>query len=181
MTTAAQLHKTAFGLPDTAAKTTTSAGAAATAFTVAGRTFAVLATGGVVELRLDAEPLVEALAQLDGSERLPGGSRGRGLSIALADLDGQALNYWVRRAWMSHAPAQLAASEAAAAAAGPGSVGDLPASIGTPATRALAGAGLTSLQAVAAVDDATLLALHGVGATALRRLRAAIDEQAIGT
>ncbi|MCZ2262138.1 hypothetical protein IRJ14_06020, partial [Isoptericola sp. QY 916] len=48
---------------------------------------------------------------------------------------------------------------------------DLPAAIGRPATRALAGAGVTTLADVAARTDAELLALHGVGPRAVRILR----------
>ena len=47
-------------------------------------------------------------------------------------------------------------------------------SVGAPATRALRAAGLTTLEAVAAVPEADLLALHGVGPIAVARLRAAL-------
>lgn len=52
--------------------------------------------------------------------------------------------------------------------------GDLPAAIGRPATRALAGAGITTLSDVARLTDADLLALHGVGPRAVRILREAL-------
>ncbi len=47
-------------------------------------------------------------------------------------------------------------------------------SIGAPATRALRAAGLTTLEAVAGLTDADLLAMHGVGPIAVTRLRAAL-------
>jgi predicted flap endonuclease-1-like 5' DNA nuclease len=46
--------------------------------------------------------------------------------------------------------------------------------IGGPATRALVGAGITTLAQVAAVTDAELLAMHGVGPRAVRILREAL-------
>ena len=51
-------------------------------------------------------------------------------------------------------------------------------SVGAPATRALRAAGLTTLEAVAAVPQSELAALHGVGPIALERLRAALDSMA---
>ena len=60
-------------------------------------------------------------------------------------------------------------------AAEPGEIGDLPAAISRPATRGLAGAGSTTLAAVAQRSDAELLALHGVGPKAVRILREALE------
>jgi hypothetical protein len=48
--------------------------------------------------------------------------------------------------------------------------------IGAPATRALAAAGLTTLEAVAAVPEPELAAMHGVGPVALAMLREALAE-----
>ena len=56
-------------------------------------------------------------------------------------------------------------------------VGDLPHSIGRPASQALALAGWDSLAVVAARSDRELLALHGVGPKAVRILREAIAEE----
>ncbi len=50
----------------------------------------------------------------------------------------------------------------------------LPRAVGAPALRALAAAGIARLDQVAAVSDADLLALHGVGPKAVRVLRAAL-------
>jgi hypothetical protein len=47
--------------------------------------------------------------------------------------------------------------------------------IGAPARRALAGAGITTWDAVDAAPDADLLALHGFGPRALRILRESRD------
>jgi len=47
-------------------------------------------------------------------------------------------------------------------------------SLGAPATRALRAAGLTTLEAVAAVGEEELLSLHGVGPIAIARLRTAL-------
>nr|WP_200881433.1 helix-hairpin-helix domain-containing protein [Nocardia otitidiscaviarum] len=49
-------------------------------------------------------------------------------------------------------------------------MGDLPKAIGGPATRALASAGVTTLDQVAAMGRAELSALHGVGPKAVRIL-----------
>jgi predicted flap endonuclease-1-like 5' DNA nuclease len=62
-----------------------------------------------------------------------------------------------------------------AVAAVPGEVGDLPKGIGRPATRALAGAGITTLAQVAALTDAELLAMHGVGPRAVHVLRETLE------
>ena len=50
---------------------------------------------------------------------------------------------------------------------------DLP-SIGAPATRALAGAGIARLPHVPGLTEAELAALHGVGPRAVGRLREAL-------
>ena len=47
--------------------------------------------------------------------------------------------------------------------------------VGAPASRALTGAGITSLESLAAHPEAEVAALHGVGPFALTRLRAALD------
>jgi hypothetical protein len=51
--------------------------------------------------------------------------------------------------------------------------------IGAPATRALTAAGLTTLEAVAAVPEQELAAMHGVGPVALTALRAALAEHGL--
>lgn len=54
---------------------------------------------------------------------------------------------------------------------------DLPAGIGKAATRALATAGLTTLDEVATRSKADLLALHGVGPKAVRILSDTLAEK----
>lgn len=48
--------------------------------------------------------------------------------------------------------------------------------IGSPATRALEAAGVTTLEAVSGWSRKDLLALHGVGPRAIRLLDAALEE-----
>jgi hypothetical protein len=53
---------------------------------------------------------------------------------------------------------------------------DLPAGISQPATRAFTAAGLTRLEQFTHVSEDELLALHGVGPTAIEALRRALAE-----
>jgi hypothetical protein len=55
--------------------------------------------------------------------------------------------------------------------------GDLPRGIGAPATRALAGAGYTTLDQLAGVPAKELTALHGFGPKALRLIQEALERQ----
>ena len=54
---------------------------------------------------------------------------------------------------------------------------DLPRGIGAPATRALIGAGYTSLDQLAGASAKELAALHGFGPKALRIIRETLEEQ----
>lgn len=54
---------------------------------------------------------------------------------------------------------------------------DFPRGIGSPAWRALAGAGYTSVAQIAGVSDKELLQLHGLGPKAVRVLRVALAER----
>jgi hypothetical protein len=54
---------------------------------------------------------------------------------------------------------------------------DLPKSIGAPATRALVGAGYTSLGQLAGVSTKELTALHGFGPKALRLIQEALEQR----
>jgi predicted Fe-Mo cluster-binding NifX family protein len=56
---------------------------------------------------------------------------------------------------------------------------DLPASIGRPALGALRAAGISRLSEVARRREKELLALHGVGPTAVRLLRAELAERGL--
>ncbi|MFC5139587.1 hypothetical protein ACFPK1_15210 [Actinomycetospora rhizophila] len=169
MTTQRQPRKAALGLLR-AAETTDDEGR--TAFAVDGRVFAVLDTARIVVLSLpDAE--IDAMIEAHPTaEAVHENDRRTGVRLALADIDGQQLNQWVRRAWAAQAPTALAENAAAAASAEPGEVGDLPSAIGRTATRALADLGITTMDRVAAMSDRELLAIHGVGPKAVRLLRA---------
>ena len=94
--------------------------------------------------------------------------------VPLADVDGQQLNWLVRRAWYHRAPKRLAASLAESDAGVAPAGSDLPKAIGRPATQALLGAGLTTLDQVATRSEQELLAMHGVGPKAVRVLREAL-------
>ncbi|MCH7230307.1 hypothetical protein L0U85_05470 [Glycomyces sp. L485] len=73
-------------------------------------------------------------------------------------------------------PERVVAAVDQAEATEPGE-GDLPAGIGRPATRALRGAGLATLDLVAAKSEAELLELHSVGPKTVRILKQALAEQ----
>ncbi|MFC0534060.1 helix-hairpin-helix domain-containing protein [Phytohabitans kaempferiae] len=162
MTTAAQLRKTALSHPETHQE---GARPGAVTYSVGGEPFAALGEDGRVELHLPAAEADEVMAAHPTAERLT-----RGVRIPLGDIDGQQLNHWVRRAWLARSPRRLAE----AATVRPGQVGDLPRAIGRPATQALVSAGITTLAQVAALSEAELSALHGVGPKAIRVLREAI-------
>ncbi|MGC5627613.1 hypothetical protein ACPYO6_05120 [Georgenia sp. Z1344] len=167
MTTRAQLRKAALAQPETEESGTR----AAAEFLVAGTRFAAVEDGQAV-LHLPTADADEVLRDHPSAARAEEAG-GVVVRVPLADIGGMALNHWVRRAWASRAPAGLVREAEGASSAEPGEVGDLPREIGRPATRALAGAGITSLAEVAARSDAELLDLHGVGPKALRLLRAA--------
>ncbi|MEV6980413.1 hypothetical protein AB0M95_04025 [Sphaerisporangium sp. NPDC051017] len=168
MTTLTQLRKAALSYPETAEKVL---GSGIVAFTVRGRRFASMDKDRLVELRLPMPDVEEVLVAHPTAQRLVRGATPVGVRVTIGDINGQQLNHWVRRAWLSRAPKQLAARLAAGHTAAPGEVGDLPKAIGGPATRALTGAGITTLAQVAALTDADLLAMHGVGPRAVRILR----------
>ncbi|WP_020659665.1 hypothetical protein [Amycolatopsis benzoatilytica] len=166
MTSLAQLRRTALSYPETAE----AADGGTVSFTVQGKEFAALRPDRQVVLRMTASDADEAHSAHASARRV---SRA-GVRLPIADLNGQELNHWVRRAWLSRAPKRLAAPVAAAGLAVAGEVGDLPKAIGSPATRALHGAGITTLAQIAERPDAELLALHGVGPKAVRLLRDAL-------
>ncbi|WP_269303235.1 hypothetical protein [Aeromicrobium sp. HA] len=57
--------------------------------------------------------------------------------------------------------------------------GDLPTSIGRPATHALHAAGITTLAQVSERSEAEVLSLHGVGLKAVRLLREALADRGL--
>ena len=162
MTTIAQLRRAVLPLPEVVGH--------GLAFRVRDKRFAAVDEQGRVQLHLPAAEVDGFLAAHPTAERL---ARGAGVRVPLDDIDGRQLNHWVRRAWLSRAPKRLAAQVVAAETVAPGEVGDLPKGIGRPATRALTNAGVTTSAQVAALSDAELLAMHGVGPKAVRVLREA--------
>ncbi|MDQ0381474.1 helix-hairpin-helix domain-containing protein [Amycolatopsis thermophila] len=168
MTTLTQLRKAALSYPETAEQVS---GPGIIAFTVRDRRFASVNKDRLVELRLATPDVEKVLVAHPTAQRLVRGATPIGVRVPIGDINGQQLNHWVRRAWLSRAPKQLAAQVAAGDTAASGAVGDLPKAIGGPATRALTGAGITTLAQVAALTDADLLAMHGVGPRAVRILR----------
>ncbi|MCG3754539.1 MULTISPECIES: hypothetical protein [unclassified Amycolatopsis] len=163
MTTPAQLRRTALSYPETAELAVDGT----VAFTVQGKEFAALRPDRQVVLRMTPSDVDELRAAHPSARRVARA----GARLPIGDLNGQQLNHWVRRAWLARAPKRLAAPVAAAGTAVAGEVGDLPKAIGSPATRALHGAGITTLAQTAEWTDAELLALHGVGPKAVRLLR----------
>ena len=57
--------------------------------------------------------------------------------------------------------------------------GDLPAKLGAPAERALAGAGIKNLKQLTKFSEAEIKQLHGVGPNALGKLRQALTEEGL--
>jgi hypothetical protein len=146
-------------------------------FSVRGKEFASVTKEGIVRLRLPDAEAEDAVAAYPRGERLIHAGRPIGFQAPLADVDGQHLWYLVMTAWKHRAPRQLAARLAAIveSPSQPGS--DLPAGIGKAATRALAVAGLVTLDQVATRTKADLLALHGVGPKAVRVLADSLAEK----
>lgn len=172
MTTAAQLRKTALGLPEVQEATH----GYSTTFSVAGEVFAQLSREGIVDFRMSRDYLELALARFPAAKTSAG--RGVGLAIALSDVNGMELNSLVYKAWLSRAPQHLvAAQREAATGAAPAGPDALPKSIGKPATQALLLAGVRSLTDLAGWTEAELLALHGVGPKAVKILAQALAER----
>jgi hypothetical protein len=173
MTTRAQLRKTVL----TFQEVEEDAGDGTVTYSVRGREFASLTKDGVVRLRLPGGEAEEAVAAYPTAERLIDAGTPIGFQAPLRDVDGQHLWSLVMSAWKHRAPAPLAARLAAIieSPTQPGS--DLPASIGKAATRALANAGLTTLDQVATRTRAELLAMHGVGPKAVRILAETLEEK----
>ncbi|MFD5133374.1 hypothetical protein [Streptomyces olindensis] len=175
MTTVQQLREAALALPET--EEGTRSGAAS--FSVRGKGFASLTEDGLVRLHLPPEETEAALAAHTTGEHLLLRGTPVAFRVPLADVDGKSLNALVRASWLSRAPQRLAASLAAAEAAADRAGGDLPAGIGRPATRALFGADLTTLEQVAERSAGELLALHGAGPKAVRVLSEALRQRGL--
>jgi hypothetical protein len=121
-------------------------------------------------------------AERSTAERSTAERIGRGITtirvrVPFADINGQQLNHWVRRAWLLRAPKKLGALVAAADSVAAGEVGDLPKTIGRPATQALVSAGILTLAQVAERSAAELLEMHGIGPKAVRLLSEALSSK----
>lgn len=173
MTTLAQLRKAALALPEVEEGTHFGM----VAFTVRGKGFASVTKEQHVRLQMPDDVAEQALTELPTAERLVRMGTPIGVQVPLADVNGQVLNRLVRAAWARRAPKRLAAQLAAADSGATPTGSDLPAAIGKPATRALLGAGITTLDDVAARPEGELLALHGVGPKAIGILEAALAER----
>jgi hypothetical protein len=175
VTTLAQLRTAALALPEVEEGNTH---VGMVAFSVRGKGFASVTKDGLVQLRLPDDDAEAAVAAHPSGERLTRGSTPIGFRAPLADVDGQQLNALVRAAWFGRAPKRLAAA-LAAAEADADRPGELPTGIGKPATRALFGAGVRTLEQLAEWSEADLLALHGVGPKAVRVLREALADHGL--
>jgi len=174
MTTVAQLRKAASALPETTEGTRFGM----VAFSVRGKGFASVTADGWLQLRLPEPRVDEFLNDHAVGERMTRGATPIGLRVRLVDINGMVLNALVRASWSHRAPKRLADAAAQAESVAPGD-GDLPTAIGRPATRALHGAGLKTLDQVATQSEAELLALHGVGPKAIRLLTEALAERGL--
>ncbi len=171
MTTARQVRKAALELPEAEERTA----AEAVTYSVRNKVFVSVADG-VAAIKLPDEVIAGALEDHPSAERVEYRGASSGFRISLADINGQHLNGLVRQAWISRAPKNLAAALVEADSGAVPSDSDLPTSIGKPATRALLGAGVVTLDDVAARSAAELAALHGVGPKALRILAEVVRE-----
>lgn len=173
MTNLSQLRKAALALPE--AEEGTHFGMVA--FSVRGKGFASVTKDGQVQLHLPDAEADAALTAHPTGERLVRMGTPIGFRAPLADINGKDLNALVRAAWFCRAPKRLAAALGAADAGTQLADSDLPAAIGRPATRALLGAGLTTLAQVATRTEGELRALHGVGPKAIRILTESLAEK----
>lgn len=172
MTTLAQLRKAALSLPETEE----GQHFGRVAFSVRGKGFASVTKERQVLLNLREDEAAELAQAYLAGEVVTRRDRVVGARVPLADINGQQLNHWVRRAWFHRAPRRLAAELTRADQVDVGT-GDLPAGIDRPATRALHGAGATSLDDVARLTRDEVAALHGVGQKAVRLLEEALTER----
>lgn len=172
MTTRAQLRKAALALPGVEESTHVGM----PSFAVRGKGFAAVTEDGQAQLNLPEDEAAEVAQTYDTADTITRGATVIGVRVPLAEINGMALNHWVRRAWFHRAPRRLAAELAGADRADAGS-SDFPTGIGRPATRALLGAGITSLNELAQRTRSEVVALHGVGPKAVRLLEQALTEQ----
>ncbi len=166
MTTVAQVRKAALAMPEV----TEGTHFGMVAFRVRDKGFVSITKDDALQVQLDPADIDRTVRDLPGCEPLVRMGRPIGVRVPLAAINGMQSNALVRRAWLARAPKRLAASLQASDSSEPGEVGDLPRAIGRPATRALAAAGLTTLEQLAELTEAEIAALHGMGPKALRLL-----------
>ncbi|WP_328436445.1 MmcQ/YjbR family DNA-binding protein [Streptomyces sp. NBC_00444] len=106
MTSLAQLRKAALSFPETVEQATRTATAA---FMVGDKPFASLGKDKYVRLHLPAKDADEMLAAHPATKPYTRGAVRIGVRVPLGEIDGQHLNHWVRRAWLTRAPKRLAA------------------------------------------------------------------------
>lgn len=174
MTTMAQLRKAALALPETAEGTHLGM----VAFTVRGQVFASVTKDGWAQLQVSHERAEDFLSRHPEGEPLVHGDVPIGVRVPLTDINGMVLNSLVRAAWFHRAP-ELLAAHLANAEAPDSTEDDLPRAIGRPALSALRGAGMSTLEEVAARSQKELLVLHGVGPKAIRILNTALQERGL--
>lgn len=173
MTTVSQLRKAALALPETEEGTHFGM----VSFAVRGKGFASVTKDGRVQLQLTGDDVEAALRAHPAGERIVRAGRSIGVAVPLAEVNGKDLNALVRAAWACRAPKRLAAALDAADTGSAPAEGDLPSTIGKPATRALLGAGLGTLAQVATRTEKELLAMHGVGPKAVRILTESLAQR----
>lgn len=172
MTTLRQLRKTGDGLPEV--EETTHFGMVA--FQVRGKGFASLTDDGLLQLQMSDDTAEAAVEEFATGERLVRMGTPIGFRVPLADVNGQLLHRLMYLAWDHRAPKRLAAALRDARDGKRPDDCDLPTEIGKPATRALLGAGIFTMDDVAARTKTSLADLHGVGPKALRILEQGLAE-----
>ncbi len=147
-------------------------GADTETWAVDGRAFLVV-TGDrtAVDLMLPADDVEKVTIDIPETSVLMDGDVVAGVRVPLDAMNGMQANAVIGRAWAHGAPDRLTAVSAAAAAAD----GDLPRSIGRPATSALHGAGIATLADLSTRTPTEIAALHGVGPRAVRLLDEALE------
>ena len=145
-------------------------GADTETWAVDGRTFLVVtADRAAVELVLPADDAAKVTTDIPGASVLVHADVVAGVRVPLGAMNGMQANAVIGRAWTHGAPDRL--TEVSAAAVD----GDLPRSIGRPATSALHGAGIATLAELSTRAPTEIAALHGVGPRAVRLLDEALE------
>lgn len=132
---------------------------------------AVTPDRSAVELFLPAGDAERVLVDIPGSRLVQQGATTLGVLIPLAAMNGMQANAVIGRAWAHRAPDRLTRVPGDAASV----EGDLPRSIGRPATSALHGAGIATLADLSTHSPTEIAALHGVGPRAVRLLGEALE------